>query len=142
MVIRFPRKATLTVMITIGLGVILSKVTVVTQSMIYASALALSRSLNEAEISQGWLYPEIGRIRDVSVFVAMGVIRAAEEAGVARETHIKSLTDEDLEKWVRSKMYEPYSEIARVEADMQAMLGDLPKVNGTAGSMTHKESHL
>ncbi|KAL9130324.1 MAG: hypothetical protein Q9217_001463 [Psora testacea] len=108
----------------IGLGTILSKATVVTQSMIYASALALSKSLNKAERSQGWLYPEIARIRDVSVVVAIGVIRAAEEAGVAREMHIKSLNDEELEKWVRSKMYEPHTETARVEEEVRGMLED------------------
>ena len=106
----------------IGLGTILAKATVVTQSMIYASAVALSQSLHSDEVSKGWLYPEIGRIRDVSVIVAMGVIRAAEEAGVARETHIKSLNNEELEKWVRSKMYEPHTETKRMEQEVRAIL--------------------
>ena len=114
----------------IGLGTILSKATVVTQSMIYASAVALSQSLHSEEVFQGWLYPEIGRIRDVSVIVAMGVIRAAEEAGVARETHIKSLNDEELERWVRSKMYEPHSETKRIEQEVRGIIGDLPKKGG------------
>ena len=118
----------------IGLGTILAKAIVVTQSMIYASAVALSQSLHPDEVSQGWLYPEIGRIRDVSVTVAMGVIRAAEEAGVARETHIKSLNDVELEDWVRSKMYEPHTETKRVEQEVRAILDDLPKMRekGTA----------
>lgn len=103
----------------IGLGTILSKATIVTQSMIYASALALSSSLNEYEQSQGWLYPEIGRIRDVSVIVAMGVIRAAEEAGVAREPQIKAMDDEALETWVRSRMYEPHKESERLANEVK-----------------------
>lgn len=106
----------------IGLGTILAKATVVTQSMIYASAVALSRSLLPDEVSQGWLYPEIGRIRDVSVIVAVGVIRAAEKAGVARETHIKCLTDEELERWVRSKMYEPHAETKRKEQEVRTIV--------------------
>ena len=117
----------------VGLGAILSKATVVSQSMIYSSALALSKSLSQSEVAQGWLYPEIARIRDVSVVVAMEVIRAAEEAGVARETHIKSFSDDELEKWVRSKMYEPHTETARVEAEMRKMLTDIPNATDTQG---------
>ena len=106
----------------IGLGTILSKATTVTQSMIYASATSLSTSLNPSEVSQGWLYPEIGRIRDVSVVVAMGVIRAAQEAGVDREQSIKGMKDEELEKWIRSKMYDPLTETKRVEEEVQSLI--------------------
>ena len=123
----------------IGLGTILSKATVVSQSMIYASALALSKSLSQFEIAQGWLYPDIARIRDVSVVVAMGVMRAAEEAGVARETHTKSFNDEELEKWIRSKMYEPRMENARAEDEIRQMLNDISSANDTQGV---KGSHL
>jgi malate dehydrogenase (oxaloacetate-decarboxylating)(NADP+) len=117
----------------IGLGTILSKATTVTQSMIYASATSLSTSLNPSEVSQGWLYPEIDRIRDVSVVVAMGVIRAAQEAGVDREQNIKGMEDEELEKWVRSKMYDPSIETQRIEEEVQGLM-DIPKKGGSRGS--------
>ncbi|KAG8532605.1 uncharacterized protein KY384_002482 [Bacidia gigantensis] len=110
----------------IGLGTILSKATVVTQSMIYASAVALSESLNPDEKAQGWLYPELRRIRDVSVVVAMGVIRAAEKAGVARENHIKNMKDDELEKWVRSKMYDPHQETAIIEEEVRNIMKEMP----------------
>ena len=103
----------------IGLGAILSKATTITQSMIYASATSLSTSLQPSEVSKGWLYPELARIRDVSVIVAMGVIRAAQEAGVDREQSIKGMGDDELEKWVRSKMYDPITETQRVEEEVQ-----------------------
>lgn len=106
----------------IGLGTILSKATTVTQSMIYASATSLSTSLHPSEVEQGWLYPEIGRIRDVSVVVAMGVIRAAQQAGVDREQSIKDMGDEGLEKWVRSKMYDPLTETERIEHEVQNLV--------------------
>ncbi|KAL8737670.1 MAG: hypothetical protein Q9181_001460 [Wetmoreana brouardii] len=109
----------------IGLGTILSKATVVTQSMIYASAEALSTAISPSETAQGWLYPEIARIRDVSVTVAMGVIRAAEEAGVDRETRIKGMKDEELEEWVRSKMYDPHEETQRVEREVYSFVEDI-----------------
>ncbi len=106
----------------IGLGAILSKATTVTQSMIYASATSLSTSLHPSEVEQGWLYPEIARIRDVSVVVAMGVIREAQRAGVDREQSIKDMGDEDLEKWVRSKMYDPLIETERIEHEVQSLV--------------------
>lgn len=102
----------------IGLGTILSKATTVTPSMIYASATSLSTSLTSSEVSQGLLYPEVARIRDVSVVVAMGVIRAAQEAGVDREQSTKSMGDKELEQWVRSKMYDPFVESQRVEEEV------------------------
>lgn len=117
----------------IGLGTILSKATTITQSMIYASATSLSTSLHPSEISQGWLYPELARIRDVSVTVAIGVIRAAQEAGVDREQSIKDMADDELEKWVRSKMYDPNTETQRVEEEVQGLM-DPSKMGGNRGS--------
>lgn len=118
----------------IGLGTILSKATLVTQSMIYASAVSLSEALSPEEVAQGWLYPDVARIRDVSVLVAMGVIRAAEKEGVARETHIKSLDDKALESWVRSKMYDPHTETRRIEEEVRSLVADLPHGNEHASA--------
>lgn len=117
----------------IGLGTILSKAVTITQSMIYASATSLSTSLHPSEVSQGWLYPELARIRDVSVIVAIGVIRAAQAAGVDREQSIKGMGDGELEKWVRSKMYDPSTETQRVEEEVQEMM-DPSKMGGIRGS--------
>lgn len=117
----------------IGLGTILSKATTITQSMIYASATSLSTSLHSSEVSQGWLYPELARIRDVSVTVAIGVIKAAQEAGVDREQSIKGLGDDELEKWVRAKMYDPTTETQRVEEEVHGLL-DPSNGGGNRGS--------
>ena len=117
----------------IGLGTILSKATTITQSMIYASATSLSNSLLPSETSKGSLYPELARIRDVSVIVAMGVIKAAQEAGVDREQSIKGIGDDELEKWVRSKMYDPLTETQRVEEEVQGLIGP-SKGDGNRGS--------
>ena len=107
----------------IGLGTILSKATMVTQSMIYASATSLSLALSKSEVSHGLLYPEIERIRDVSVQVAIGVIKAAQEAGVDRETQLKSMGDDELQRWVRSKMYDPHMETQRIEQEVGGLTG-------------------
>ena len=57
----------------------------------------------------------------MSVIVAMGVIKAAQEAGVDREQSIKGMGDDELEKWIRSKMYDPKTETQRVEEEIQKL---------------------
>ena len=102
----------------IGLGSILSRATQITQSMIYASATALSSSLTPAERAAGWLYPDVARIRDVSVVVAAGVIRAAQEARVDAEPGARGLSDKMLEAWIRERMYDPFKETEAREREV------------------------
>lgn len=111
----------------IGLGTILSKSITVTQSMIYASAAALSTSLLPAERDRGWLYPAICRIRDVSVVVARGVIRAAQDAGVDREVRLRGMPDDELERWIRERMYDPHTEGHALETEVKGLVAELGK---------------
>ncbi len=92
----------------IGLAAILSKATSITDAMIYASAASLSTSLTPAEKAAGNLYPELRRIREVSVTVARGVIRAAQEAGLDREPALRGLTDDQMDEYIRERMYDPF----------------------------------
>lgn len=114
--------------------------------MIYASATSLSTSLNKTEVADQWLYPDIARIRDVSVVVAIGVIRAAQKAGVDREVRIRGLGDEELEKWVRERMYDPHAETAMVEEEVAGMVKDtsngVSRTNGIPNGIHGKTSHL
>ena len=120
----------------IGLGSILSKATTITQSMIYASATSLSTSLNEDEIAQGWLYPDIARVREASVVVAMGVMRAAEEAGVAREPRVQMMDDDQLEQFVRAHMYDPHLETQKIENHMRGEIEQvLKEMDGDASQL-------
>jgi len=90
--------------------------------MIYASAESLASSLNESEKSQGWLYPDVTRIREVSVVVTRGVIRAAQEAGVDREEEMRGMSDEELDKYIVKRMYDPSREVELVK---ESVLGKL-----------------
>lgn len=90
--------------------------------MIYASGLALSKALLDSEREQRWLYPDISRIREVSVIVTREVIKAADAEGLARETHIKGLDDEGLDNYIRSKQYDPYLETDKVERNLRSLL--------------------
>ena len=112
----------------IGLAAILSKAVNVTQSMIYASGEALSTSLTPEERSDNWLYPDINRIRDVSVTVTCGVIRAAQKEGVDRELALRSLDDAQLEQYVRTRMYNPFAEGDRVQAEIKELASHLAKL--------------
>ncbi|TLD35333.1 putative nadp-dependent malic enzyme [Venturia nashicola] len=96
----------------IGLGAILSKAVNVTQDMIYASGVSLSESLTPTEKSKGWLYPDIRRIREVSVVVTRGVIRTAQKNGVDRELSLRNLSDDQLDDYIRARMYDPTKETA------------------------------
>jgi malate dehydrogenase (oxaloacetate-decarboxylating)(NADP+) len=81
-----------------------------TKRQIYASAVALSTAINTNEINAGRLYPELDRIREVSVIVAREVIREAQREGLDREKSIRNLSDSELDTFIRSRMYDPTKE--------------------------------
>jgi len=118
----------------IGLGAILSKAVNVTQDMIYASAESLSTALNEQEVADGWLYPDIRRIREVSVTVTRGVIRASQENGVDREVSLRGLTDDQLDDYIRNRMYDPFNERENVADEVAQLLA-------TASGGAHTNGH-
>ena len=119
----------------IGLGAILSKAVNVTQDMIYASATALAGSLTPQERADGWLYPDIRRIREVSVVVTRGVIRSAQQAGVDREIVLRGLGDEQLDAYIRQRMYDPFHEGVLVEEELKELTKGLNGMsNGTNGT--------
>ncbi|KAK3616523.1 hypothetical protein LTR56_025904 [Elasticomyces elasticus] len=105
----------------IGLGAILSKAVSVTQNMIYASAEALSTSLLPEEVKENWLYPDIRRIREVSVEVTRGVIRAAQADKVDRELALRNISDEELDDFIRNRMYDPYTEHDKVNEELREL---------------------
>ena len=98
----------------IGLAAILCKAVSVTQDMIYASGEGLSESLNEQEEADGWLYPDIRRIREVSVVVTRAVIRAAQKNGVDRELNLRTCSDAELDEYIKERMYDPFHEKSKL----------------------------
>ncbi|OCK82802.1 hypothetical protein K432DRAFT_402607 [Lepidopterella palustris CBS 459.81] len=122
----------------IGLGAILSKAVSITQDMIYASAESLSTSLTPDEVAAGWLYPDIRRIREVSVIVTRGVIRAAQANGVDREIAIRGLSDEQLDNYIRDRMYDPFKETENVEDEVAQLIAT---ASGGAQAVTNGHAH-
>ena len=98
----------------IGLGAILSKAAHVTADMIYEAGLGVSEARSPDELKQNLLYPDVARIREVSVVVTRHVIRAAQKSDVDREVKLRGLSDTDLEAYIRERMYEPHKEVEAV----------------------------
>jgi malate dehydrogenase (oxaloacetate-decarboxylating)(NADP+) len=86
----------------VGLGVVLSGATRVTDEMFFAAARALADQVSTADLDQGSLYPPLSRIRHASQSIAVAVARMAHETGLAT-IEIPG----DLESYVASQMYEP-----------------------------------
>jgi len=126
----------------IGLGAILSKATSVTQDMIYASAESLSTSLNEQERADGWLYPDIRRIREVSVVVTRGVIRAAQQNGVDRNIELRNFSDEELDAYIIDSMYNPFKDGEQLGEEVANLVAQAQSngVNGITNGVAH--AHL
>ncbi len=86
----------------LGLGVVLAKAARVTESMFHTAAEALAESVPGDSLVSGALLPPLEAIREVSARIA---------ARVAREAVAEGLSDvvlpEDVEGWVRERMYDP-----------------------------------
>ncbi|KIW05625.1 uncharacterized protein PV09_03496 [Verruconis gallopava] len=118
----------------IGLGAILSKAVNVTQDMIYASGVSLSEALTEQERADGWLYPDIRRIREVSVVVTRFVIRAAQKNGVDRELSLRGLSDAELDEYIKQRMYDPFKERDSYLEEISHLVGSRGANPGVATS--------
>ena len=116
----------------IGLGAILSKAVNITDDMIYASGYGLSQALNKQESGHSLLYPDVSRIREVSIRVTRHVIRAAQKENVDREVSLRNLDDEGLEKYIEERMYHPGQERDLVQKELEEMMGGANGANGEA----------
>ncbi|KAK4685206.1 malate dehydrogenase (oxaloacetate-decarboxylating)(NADP+), partial [Tremellales sp. Uapishka_1] len=92
----------------IGFGALQAGSTLITSKMITASAIALSESLTPQEMEAGLLYPRLERIREVSAEVAVGVVKAAIEEGVATNERLRGLSDTQLKaEMMRAQWVDP-----------------------------------
>ena len=86
----------------LGLGVVLSRASRVTDGMFHEAARVVAESVSEDAVSRGTLLPPLETIREISVGIAAAVARLAAREGLARVP-----VPEDAESWVRSGMYQP-----------------------------------
>jgi malate dehydrogenase (oxaloacetate-decarboxylating)(NADP+) len=86
----------------VGLGVIVSGSSRVTDEMFMAAAHTLAEQVTEDDLKQGSLYPPLKNIRDVSAHIAAAVAAIAYRRELARGP-----VPADLLGFMKSKMYEP-----------------------------------
>ena len=68
----------------VGLGIVASGATRVTDSMFLAAARSLAAQLDEASLAVGRVYPPLQEIREVSLNIAVEVFKEADRLGVAK----------------------------------------------------------
>jgi malate dehydrogenase (oxaloacetate-decarboxylating)(NADP+) len=87
----------------VGLGVIASGATLVTDEMFMVAAHTLANLVTQADIEQGSLYPALPRIREVSAHIAAAVADVAYQRGLATGP-----APNDLMGFIQSQMYDPH----------------------------------
>lgn len=86
----------------VGLGLIVSGATRVTDGMFLAAATALASQVSEDDLASGRFFPPQARMRDVAQAVAQAVATVAFEQGLATKP-----VPENLSAAVRQTMYQP-----------------------------------
>lgn len=86
----------------VGLGVIASQSTRVTNEMFLVAARTLARLATDADLAQGRVFPELGRIREVSSAIALAVAENAFARGLTRQ-----IRPTDLPALIKEHMYQP-----------------------------------
>jgi malate dehydrogenase (oxaloacetate-decarboxylating)(NADP+) len=86
----------------VGLGVIASQSTRVTDEMFFVAAKALASLVTEKDLASGSVYPDLQRIREVSVKIAAAVAEVAFTRKLTSMPHPRNMED-----YVRGHMYEP-----------------------------------
>ena len=86
----------------LGLGIIESGSSQVTDSMFLAAARTLTKLVNEQDIGRGRLYPPFKEIRHISTEIGAAVAETACNKGLAKRP-----TEGDLVAYMQSRMYDP-----------------------------------
>lgn len=86
----------------VGLGVIASEATRVTDEMFFAAAKMLAEIVSPEDLKHGCCYPPLTSIREVSARIATAVCEMAYDRGLARAPR-----PDDIEAHVREMMYQP-----------------------------------
>jgi malate dehydrogenase (oxaloacetate-decarboxylating)(NADP+) len=86
----------------IGLGVVVSRTTQVTDEMFLTAAKTLASLVDETDLVQGRIFPPLTQIRQISAEIAAAIWENAQKAGLARETLPQNPVD-----YIRSQMYVP-----------------------------------
>lgn len=85
-----------------GLGLSLCHPKIVTERMFYEAAKVVSAAVTEEELANGTVYPSFQRIKEVSVRIAMAIVKVGIEDGL-----VSSHYQDHLEENIKDSMYTP-----------------------------------
>jgi len=86
----------------VGLGAVACGAIKVTDEMFFTAAKTLAHIVTEDELAAGTIYPDLGKIRQISLAIASAVCMLAWEQGLARYAE-----PDDVREYVRACMYHP-----------------------------------
>jgi len=86
----------------VGLAVVATRSTTVTDKMFLAAAKALAETVRSESLDAGSIYPPLNEIREVSVAIACAVAEVVFESGLATAAR-----PDNLEELIRSHVWEP-----------------------------------
>jgi malate dehydrogenase (oxaloacetate-decarboxylating)(NADP+) len=86
----------------VGLGAVVCGAEKVTDEMFFTAAKTLAHMVTEEELSAGTIYPDLVKIRQISLAIAAAVCRLAWDEGIARYAE-----PPDIRQYVRECMYHP-----------------------------------
>ncbi|MBT8059142.1 MAG: NAD-dependent malic enzyme, partial [Gammaproteobacteria bacterium] len=86
----------------VGLGGVVCGAEKITDEMFFTAAKTLAHMVTEEELRSGTIYPDLGKIRQISLAIAAAVCRLAWDEGLA-----KYAEPEDIRQYVRDCMYHP-----------------------------------
>ena len=86
----------------VGLGAIVSGANRITDEMFHTAARTLANMVTDEELAAGTLYPDLGKIRQISLAIASAVCRLAWDHGLARYEE-----PDDIREQVRRSMWHP-----------------------------------
>ena len=86
----------------IGLGAVASGSKHVTDEMFFVAAKTLAQMVTDEELEAGTLYPDLAKIRQISLSIATAVCRLAWDRDLARYDE-----PEDIRDYVRRCMWHP-----------------------------------
>ncbi len=86
----------------VGLGAVMCGARQVTDGMFFTAAKTLAHLVTEEELKTGTVYPDLRKIRQISLSIATAVARMAYEQGLARVPE-----PPDTREYIRDRMYHP-----------------------------------